>query len=327
MKILSRITSPTKGEVILRGRVASLLEVGTGFHPELTGRENVYLNGSILGLKRVEINRQFDEIIAFSGVEKFIDTPLKFYSSGMKLRLAFAVAAHLEPEILIIDEVLAVGDAKFQKKCLGKMNQVSKSGRTVIFVSHNMTAVETLCDKGLVLKNGRVIFEGPTKESINYYLENGITTNTHFIAKDKSEYIGNDKISIIAAKIDNDSKTGIIDVTSNVSFSITLINKTSEEVISVGYDLLGILGDAIFGSGLKAKCPIGKPTTLICHIPGDFLNDGTYTIFLYCNTQNMSALYQNKNFLSFEVKDIPRTNGYLGKINGAVRPKLKWTVL
>jgi len=169
LKILSKITPPTKGRIIARGRVASLLEVGTGFHPELTGRENIYLNGSILGLKRVEINRKFDEIVDFSGVQQFLDTPLKHYSSGMQLRLAFSVAAHLEPEILLIDEVLAVGDAEFQKKCLGKMDEVSKSGRTVLFVSHNMGAVRQLCERSILLKQGKVAGNGTTNSIIDFY--------------------------------------------------------------------------------------------------------------------------------------------------------------
>lgn len=170
LKILSEVTSPTKGSVKIKGRVASLLEVGTGFHPELTGRENVYLNGAILGMKKKEINRKFDEIVAFAEVERFIDTPVKRYSSGMYVRLAFAVAAHLDPEILIIDEVLAVGDAQFQKKCLGKMGEVSKAGRTVLFVSHNMAAVENLCNRGIVLEQGMIIANSGIGSAIVSYL-------------------------------------------------------------------------------------------------------------------------------------------------------------
>ncbi|MDZ7876472.1 MAG: polysaccharide ABC transporter ATP-binding protein [Saprospiraceae bacterium] len=178
LKILSRITPPTSGRAVLRGRLASLLEVGTGFHPELTGRENVYFNGSILGLRKTEIDRQFDEIVDFSGVERFIDTPLKNYSSGMQLRLAFAVAAHLEPEILIIDEVLAVGDAEFQKKCLGKMDDVSKSGRTVVFVSHSMGLIQQLCSRSIWLEKGQIVEVGQTKNVIQHYLQ----SNTQSIA-------------------------------------------------------------------------------------------------------------------------------------------------
>lgn len=171
LKLLSRITEPTEGEADIHGRVGSLLEVGTGFHPELTGRENVFLNGAILGMRRSEITRKFDEIVAFAEVEKFIDTPVKHYSSGMYMRLAFAVAANLEPEILIVDEVLAVGDVQFQRKCLGKMGDVAKSGRTVVFVSHNMHAVNLLCTRGIVLHGGRVIFEGPSSASVSRYLD------------------------------------------------------------------------------------------------------------------------------------------------------------
>jgi lipopolysaccharide transport system ATP-binding protein len=171
LKILSRITEPTEGEVDINGRVGSLLEVGTGFHPELTGRENVYLNGAILGMRRADIVRKFDEIVAFAEVEKFIDTPVKHYSSGMYMRLAFAVAAHLEPEILIVDEVLAVGDAEFQKKCLGKMSDVAKGGRTVLFVSHNMHAIKSLCTKGIMLQGGRIYFDGPAPACVSHYLD------------------------------------------------------------------------------------------------------------------------------------------------------------
>lgn len=174
LKILSRITPPTKGEITLRGRLASLLEVGTGFHPELTGRENIYLNGSILGLGRSEINRQFDAIVDFSGVESFLDTPLKHYSSGMQLRLAFSVAAHLEPEILVIDEVLAVGDSTFQKKCIDKMTEVSASGRTILFVSHNMQAIRNLCERGFLMVNGQAEYQGNAEDAIAHYLKGKI---------------------------------------------------------------------------------------------------------------------------------------------------------
>src|SRR5690606_21978587 len=170
LKVLSRITDPTEGVVKLKGRVGALLEVGTGFHAELTGRENVYLNAAILGMRRETIDRKFDEIVDFAEIEKFIDTPVKHYSSGMGLRLGFAVAAHLEPEILVVDEVLAVGDAQFQQKCLGKMSEVAGEGRTVLFVSHNMAAVRNLCETGVVLKNGKVEFIGATEDSVHHYL-------------------------------------------------------------------------------------------------------------------------------------------------------------
>ncbi|MEQ8573833.1 MAG: polysaccharide ABC transporter ATP-binding protein [Fulvivirga sp.] len=172
LKVLSRITEPTDGEIHIHGRVSSLLEVGTGFHPELSGRENVYMNGTILGMTRKEIDRKFDDIVEFSGIGKYLDTPVKFYSSGMKVRLAFSVAAHLDPEILIIDEVLAVGDAEFQKKCLGKMNEVASSGRTVLFVSHDMGAVKQLCSRCLAVGNGQIVFNGQTDKTVTHYLQN-----------------------------------------------------------------------------------------------------------------------------------------------------------
>ena len=173
LKVLSRITDPTEGQVVLRGRVGSLLEVGTGFHPELTGRENVYLNGAILGMHKAEIDRRFDEIVEFSGIARFLETPVKRYSSGMQVRLAFSVAAHLEPEILLVDEVLAVGDAEFQQKCLGKMHDVTRQGRTVVFVSHNLAAVRSLCSRALVLEKGRLLFDGDTDEAVERYVGRG----------------------------------------------------------------------------------------------------------------------------------------------------------
>ncbi|MGH9800730.1 MAG: ABC transporter ATP-binding protein [Blastocatellia bacterium] len=184
LKILSRITEPTEGRIIIHGRIGSLLEVGTGFHPELTGRENIYLNGAILGMRRAEIARKFDEIVDFAGIERFLDTAVKYYSSGMYMRLAFAVAAHLEPEILIVDEVLSVGDAQFQKKCLGKMGEVAESGRTVLFVSHNMAAVERLCSKVIVLENGRVIGDGQPRAMISNYLREGSVE--HYVARSRT---------------------------------------------------------------------------------------------------------------------------------------------
>lgn len=199
LKILSRITEPTEGRVRLKGRVASLLEVGTGFHPELTGRENIFLNGAILGMSRAEINRKFDEIVEFAEVSRFLDTPVKRYSSGMYVRLAFAVAAHLEPEILVVDEVLAVGDAAFQKKCLGKMETVSKEGRTVLFVSHNMAAIEFLCTTGLLLQKGGLAFLGHNTQAISQYLAN--STDQYVSLRDRTDRQGNGEIKVVEVKI------------------------------------------------------------------------------------------------------------------------------
>ena len=188
LKILSKVTQPTTGSIKVNGRVASLLEVGTGFHPEMTGRENIYMNGAILGMRKKEIDRKLDEIIDFSGVERYIDTPVKRYSSGMYVRLAFAVAAHLEPEILIVDEVLAVGDAEFQKKCLGKMQSVSNQGRTVLFVSHNMSAIQSLCPRSILLKSGELVKDGPTDQIIQHYLGNELTTSNEIQFTQTTEY-------------------------------------------------------------------------------------------------------------------------------------------
>ncbi|HEX8353974.1 MAG TPA: ABC transporter ATP-binding protein [Pyrinomonadaceae bacterium] len=209
LKILSRITEPTAGRAELYGRASSLLEVGTGFHPELTGRENIFLNGAILGMRRGEIMRRFDEIVAFSEVERFIDTPVKHYSSGMHMRLAFAVAAHLEPEILIVDEVLAVGDAQFQKKCLGKMGSVAKAGRTVLFVSHNMAAVTNLCRRGLVLERGRVAYAGTQTEAVARYLASCNTTGRSL--RDRADRAGSGEVRVVAVEV-RDSAGRALDV-------------------------------------------------------------------------------------------------------------------
>lgn len=224
LKILSRITKPTTGRFEINGRVSSLLEVGTGFHPELTGRENIYLNGTILGMRRAEIKNKFDEIIAFSGVEEFIDTPVKHYSSGMKVRLAFSVAAHLEPEILIIDEVLAVGDAEFQKKCLGKMEDVAGQGRTVLFVSHNMKAVNSLCSKGIVLDNGKIVSSGIVSNCIQNYLNNySAIFNSNF--SERTDRVGNGAIKVTKIEIidSKDSSRNILSI--DTPFTIKLYYK------------------------------------------------------------------------------------------------------
>jgi len=224
LKVLSRITEPTAGRISIKGRVASLLEVGTGFHPELTGRENIYLNGSILGMSKFEIKKKFDEIVDFAEVEKFLDTPVKRYSSGMYVRLAFAVAAYLEPEILIVDEVLAVGDAQFQKKCLGKMEDVGKEGRTVLFVSHNMAAVEKLCQKGIVLSHGEVQFIGSQTDSIAKYLS--ITPTAKHSLKERKDRQGSAELKVTAIEIKDETGNTIDTVTSGQKIDIYLYFET-----------------------------------------------------------------------------------------------------
>jgi lipopolysaccharide transport system ATP-binding protein len=223
LKVLSRITEPTHGRISINGRVASLLEVGTGFHPELTGRENIYLNGAILGMHRAEIKSKFDEIVDFSGVEKFLDTPVKRYSSGMYVRLAFAVAAHLEPEILIVDEVLAVGDTEFQKKCLGKMQDVSqKGGRTVIFVSHNMAAIESLCQQVILLNGGKQVFKGLTKEGISNYLNDTFITSSMVSLAKRTDRVGNGKVKFVDFRILDDKNEYVDNLLSGNSYTFEL---------------------------------------------------------------------------------------------------------
>ena len=238
LKILSRITYPSSGEIILRGRVASLLEVGTGFHPELTGRENIYFNGAILGMTKREIDRKFDEIVAFSEVEQFLDTPVKHYSSGMQLRLAFSVAAHLEPEILLIDEVLAVGDVQFQKKCLGKMGEVAEAGRTVLFVSHNMEAVERLCSRAILLKDGGIVKDGPVAEVIQSYLEVGIEEKGERVWNDLTTAPGDSVVRLCAVRIK--------DVSGNIAntFSVRdpLVVELEYQVLEEGHSITAVIG-------------------------------------------------------------------------------------
>ena len=226
LKILSRVTGPTRGQLKIKGRIASLLEVGTGFHPELTGRENVFLNGAILGMRKKEIAAKFDEIVDFSGVEEFIDTPVKRYSSGMYVRLAFAVAAHLESEILIVDEVLAVGDAEFRKKCMGKMSEVSKTGRTILFVSHDMSAISTLCTKGILLSNGKIVFEGSVEQLVSKYM------SYSYALSSKKEWEEENRPGDHIVKL---SSIRLIDIEHK---DISLIKKEQEFGVEIIYELL-----------------------------------------------------------------------------------------
>ena len=282
LKILSRTTAPTTGEIKIKGRVASLLEVGTGFHPELTGRENIFLNGAILGMTKQEIKRKFDEIVDFAGVERYIDTPVKRYSSGMYVRLAFAVAAHLEPEILIVDEVLAVGDAEFQKKCLGKMKDVSDNeGRTVLFVSHNMTAMNTLCDTVIYMRNGKIQQLGPTSETINTYLSTGSEIMTRR-SWGPDNLPGDSIAQLLSARI-HDCNGNDIDM---IDFYAENCIEFKYEVLKNGHcpipniHLYNQKGDLVFisteslTSNLSAK-GVYKTTMTI---PAHFLNDGRYIV-------------------------------------------------
>jgi lipopolysaccharide transport system ATP-binding protein len=253
LKILSRITEPTTGRLGIRGRVASLLEVGTGFHPELTGRENVFLNGAILGMSREEIKRKFDEIVAFAEVEQFLETPVKRYSSGMYVRLAFAVAAHLEPEILIIDEVLAVGDYEFQRRCLGKMNKVARAGRTVLFVSHNMTAIEELCQRAILLKNGRIEHSGPTHQVVADYLTSTVGDSAWEIDEHTDrEGTGNALITSLEL-LSGETHTPITDLTFRQSFRLRIHYHANKRLTNprFGFALLSEKGERVFQSDTR----------------------------------------------------------------------------
>ncbi|WP_418791077.1 ABC transporter ATP-binding protein [Phosphitispora sp. TUW77] len=281
LKILSRITEPTTGRVRLKGRVASLLEVGTGFHPELTGRENIYLNGAILGMSKGEIKRKFDEIVEFAEVEKFLDTPVKRYSSGMYVRLAFAVAAHLEPEILVVDEVLAVGDAQFQKKSLGKMEEVGKEGRTVLFVSHNMAAIKNLCTSSILLTQGQVEYVGKTQMVIDQYLK-----RLKLKPLIDSNLMQNDNLGVTLSKVDllNDSDEIISSTQSGASVSIRMSFRTKKDydnlLVSIGVNTQEDTRVCVFHTGLtESKLKLNSPyTDIICRIPKLPLIPGTYRL-------------------------------------------------
>jgi len=288
LKILSRITEPTTGIVKLRGRVGSLLEVGTGFHQELTGRENIYLNGAILGMRRHEIQRKFDEIVNFAGVEQFIDTPVKHFSSGMRLRLGFAVAAHLEPEILVVDEVLAVGDAEFQRKCLGKMSDVASEGRTVLFVSHNMAAVSALCQQGILLESGEIKYSGTADETINCYLSR-IKSQIELSLDKRIDRKGNGKVRFVDVKVtggDSLEQTSAITTGRPVSFFLSYKVHTPVDNAFFQLILLDIYNNRLFTCHMKqSDTPIpylSTSGTIKCYIPQLPLAPGYYRATIAC---------------------------------------------
>ena len=323
LKILSRITEPTSGRVELFGRVGSLLEVGTGFHPELTGRENVYLNGAILGMKKAEIGRKFDEIVAFAEIEKFIDTPVKWYSSGMHTRLAFAVAANFEPEILIVDEVLAVGDGPFQKKCLGKMGEISRAGRTVIFVSHNMIAIEALCNRVLWLVDGELAEKAETEKVVSDYESTGVSVSTEKVWNDPAAAPGDELIKLHSAKLRslNDQNSGEIRIEAPIELQFEFWNYQADATLSFTIHVLTLGGVHVFAafSGLKPR-PRGLVRETI-KIPADFLNDGMYTITVQAAQGALAVLYDHPEVLVFEVTD---SSKWRGRWPGVVRPTLEW---
>lgn len=327
LKILSRITEPTRGRVTIKGKVASLLEVGTGFHPELTGRENIFLNGAILGMSRNEIRKKFDEIVAFAEVEKFLDTPVKRYSSGMYVRLAFAVAAHLEPEILVIDEVLAVGDAQFQKKCLGKMEDVSKNmGRTVLFVSHNITAIQSLCNKGILLQKGNLIYNGEMNQVVDNYLEKHVEVKTKIEFDNIEDALGNDHIKIKRAEVVADVNV-LSDITVNVPFRIEFEFWSLKEFdLNLSLVLWNMKGECVFNVGSSAYRNDTGVFKSVCFIPANLLNDDKYFVQIYFIKEGATAVYMQNDILSFEVFDIPREGNWYGKWIGIVRPKIPFTL-
>lgn len=333
LKVLSRITEPTTGRAELFGRVASLLEVGTGFHPELTGRENIYLNGAVLGMKRVEIDRKFDQIVEFSELEKFLDTPVKRYSSGMYMRLAFAVASHLEPEILVIDEVLAVGDAQFQKKCLGKMSNVATQGRTVLFVSHNMIAVQSLCQRAIWLDQGQVVKEGPANAVVADYLTSGTASQLEEVWDDVETAPGNEIVRLQSVRVRPvDNSSGVL--TRKTPFEIEIEYRnllpgarlhlalhlyTEQDIIAFttgnGYDVAGT--DAYTAAGLF-RC--------VCNVPADLLNTGRHRFVIFVVRDSNSVLYRYESKVSFEILDLQtREVSFYGREPGVVQPRLHWT--
>jgi lipopolysaccharide transport system ATP-binding protein len=337
LKILSRVTEPTSGEIRIRGRVASLLEVGSGFHPDLTGRENIYLNGTILGMTKAEVKAKFDEIVAFAETEKFLDTPVKRYSSGMYVRLAFAVAAHLEPEILIVDEVLAVGDAGFQKKCLGKMHNVSaKEGRTVLFVSHNMTAVASLCGRAILLTEGTISMSGAVKEVTNRYLapmaerDEGLER----VWRDIYSAPGNERIRIHRVTILQDTDKPYSPIEMGVAFRIIVEywNLVEGTTLILNLVLFTTDGAPVFES-VTTEDPdwSARPHQRglfrsTCFVPGDLVNAGNFMIQLIFFDDKLLQLFDFTEAAIVSVHDTtPRSKlAYYGRFVGSIHPKLKW---
>ena len=334
LKILSRITQPTTGRAELFGRIGSLLEVGTGFHPELTGRENIYLNGAVLGMKRAEIAAKFDEIVAFADIDKFLDTPIKHYSSGMYMRLAFAVAAHLEPEILLVDEVLAVGDAEFQAKCLGKMGAVASEGRTVLFVSHNMAAVQVLCQRILWLEQGVIADEGPTARVVKHYLGSGASAlSPERVWHSSAEAPGNERVRLhrIVVRPLNGSASDLITTETAFVLEFEYWNLEPEARLNLSLVVRNEEGLPIFNTfPIRESRWHGKEFPLglfrsSCHIPAGLLNDGLHQVWLLVVKNQNEVIFSLENAIAFNVLDsVERRGGWYGKWTGAVRPNLKW---
>lgn len=337
LKILSRVTEPSRGYAEIHGRVGSLLEVGTGFHPELTGRENIFLNGAILGMKRTEIDRKFDEIVDFSGVEQFIDTPVKRYSSGMYLRLAFAVAAHMEPEILVVDEVLAVGDAEFQRKCLGKMSDVAHEGRTVLFVSHNMSAILRLTAETIVLEKGNLILRAPSSQAVDYYLTSGFAqTGERYWERDEIP-AESSPFCPIALRVRN-PQGQIVDTVLSIEPTTIEIEYALDVPITglrIGLYLMTTHGEHIFTSfdtddAVQYERFGARPAghfTSQCTIPADFLNEGRYVLGINASTFQVQRYFQDEHALAFNVDGTGAPGSQWAEQRlGPVRPRLDWKI-
>ena len=328
LKILSKVTQPTTGKIYTQGRIASLLEVGTGFHPEMTGRENIFLNGAILGMTKKEIKRKFDEIVAFSGVERYIDTPVKRYSSGMYVRLAFAVAAHLESEILIVDEVLAVGDAEFQKKCLGKMNDVTKGeGRTILFVSHNLTAIKELCRSGILLDQGRSIYTGGIEEAVIEYQKSSLTKSSYFHEGNLEDALGNENIRILEFSATPENGK-LIDVDSGIKVKLKFYNFSPNINLDSTFELRTFEEVVVFHVGKlisqNADSKRGEYNVEFV-IPAGMLNAGNYYFKIIFGKNQSEILYNNENIISFEVDNVKvgsKTHVY----PGIMRPNFDYIV-
>jgi lipopolysaccharide transport system ATP-binding protein len=332
LKILSRITVPTTGYAEIRGRVGSLLEIGTGFHPELTGKENIYFNGSVLGMKKEEITRVFDQIVDFAGIEKFLDTPVKRYSSGMYVRLGFAVAAHLEPEIMIVDEVLAVGDVAFQKKCMGKMSNVTNTGRTVIFVSHNMSAVKNLCPRTILLDHGMIKMDGDTSTVVQHYLGTDRQMPSQTIWHDKKRP-GNNffKVNSIALKNPDGSPSQSLEISKGGYFEIDFETIEDKAQANFAFILQDSEGNNIFSSVNNTEPNyFGKPLSrgryiISCTLPGNLLGPGNFSITIIGSSAQWSDYFRIDNVLSFSmIDDGVLSKDYHGTYLGAMRPKLEW---
>jgi len=337
LKLLARVTEPTEGMAEIRGRVGSLLEVGTGFHPELTGRENIYLNGAILGMKRLEIEQKFDEIVAFAEVEKFIDTPVKRYSSGMYLRLAFAVAAHLEPEILVVDEVLAVGDAEFQRKCLGKMSEVAHEGRTVLFVSHNMSAISRLTQDTIVLDDGRIICSAPTPEAIDFYMTSGITQ----VGERRWDEMGTDiderPFRPIALRVLDHEGRLTNQTLASEGFVVEFEYNLDEDItgLRVGLYLSTSRGEPVFTSFDTDDREAYEHYTLRkrgrrvsrCQFPPNLLNEGRFVLGVNASSFGIQSYFTDEHALSFTVDGTGAPGSqWPEKRRGPLRPALVWEI-